>query len=308
MKLGTLVQLVPHGFDVNLTRASLKTVGRHNATHDTFDSEGLDDFLDDIMFVDTGLYDKLTAMNARFQQETKERERAEKAAEEAQKAASEEKQQKEENERRQQIVAAIVEASKQQGLSPFALIRCGCNYDDPNGCPEPVICVWLKASPESEYLNFEHIVDAYCTKHWRVNGHAFPVHWHDAEFMHPAIATVVLSKRSVEIAWTRHPEKFGKSVQTAKDSLGSTIKKGALVVYQRPTGNPRTSQATEQSVAAVMKIWKVGTIKVLQVRRIIENQNGPLKLSPRLSTRYANKVVALSEIPRKFRKVLKGKS
>lgn len=317
MKIETLSHILPRGFDVTLTRASLKIVGRHIAAQDTFNSDGLEDFLDDILFVDTGVYDKLTAMNAQFQQEILERKRAAKAESEARGAALKAEQQKKENERRQQIVAAIVEASKQKGLSPFALIRCGCNdafLDDPDDCPEPVICVWLKASPESEYLNFEHIVDAYCTEHWRGGragvsiGHVFPVHWNDAEFMHPAIATVVLSKRSVEKSWTRHPEKFGKSVQTAKDSLGSTIKKGALVVYQRPTGNPKTSQATEQSVAAVVKIWKVSSIKVLQVRRIIESQNEPLKLSPRLSTKYANKVVALSEIPRKFRKVLKGKS
>jgi hypothetical protein len=255
----------------------------------------------------TEFQDKLNQLCSKMKEQEKaqkqqyQKERAAEAAERAAKIA----------ERKKQIIDAIVQAPKQPKLSPFALIKCGAP-----GCPEPGTTIWLSNPPESECMNFDHIVDAFCAQHWRGHGgNGWPLHWHDAEFLHPAVSTVCIAKTTVYKGWTRNPEKFGKRVPTAKDRINNTIKCGTLVTFDRPLGDPRQGAHTETAFGRVEKIWKVGTIRVLQMRRIqfrwepgtdgLVIAKPTLTMSPRLSTKYAEKVVVLSTIPKMFRKVLK---
>jgi hypothetical protein len=302
MKLGTLMELLAHDqkFAVYLSPESLVAVCWHSVQNQTakdaiFASGGFKkDALKEILHVDPILHKQ---MKDQFADDTAQR----KSTMDAEAAKAEEKAAK----RKQQIIAAIDQASKQKGLNPLALIRCGWPHDE---CPEPATTIWLNSTPESEFMNCDNILDAFCSHHWRdFHPHnspdRSPIHWADLEFMHPSIPTVCVAKSAVWTSWTRRPEKFGKLVRTAKDSTGSTIRRGSLVVYHRPLGNPRASSGTEQSFGKVTKIWKVGGIKVIQLRRII-GESAAMKLSPRASVKYASKVIVLRDVPRKFKKVM----
>jgi hypothetical protein len=266
------------------------------------------EMLTEISVVDSSIHDEMSRQVELLEAKLQARADAEKAAEETQQT----KKTTAAAERKQQIIDAIDQASKQKGLNPLALIPCGQGYGyGVDQCKEPTIVLWVSNTPESEFVNPEHITDAYCSTHWRSHdsgGRDRPLHFADLSFLHPAVSTVCIRQVSVHKLWTRCPEQFGKIVQTAKDRVGNSIKKGALVSYDRPVGNPRVSQHTEASFARVAKIWKVGSIRVLQLRRILldNSDNSPMRMSPRLSVKYAEKVIVLSPVPKKFRKIAKS--
>jgi hypothetical protein len=115
---------------------------------------------------------------------------------------------------------------------------------------------------------------------------------------------VCIEKQAKYKTWTRNPEKFGRRCEIAKDAIENPIRVGTLVAYDRPLG--KDSSSTEQSFGKVEVIWKVGDIRVLQLRRIIFEKGSPVKLSRCLSTKYANKTLVVSRIPKKFRKILES--